>query len=329
MNADEQVNPFWSRGVQESGVVEGLRPTTLPQVPGTPGSLPPVPADEWDLGGKETPRPVQRLLGAMGSGGGMVRSQARMPTQMAFETPSSLDPQTPRPQGTQVFRMNEEAANFNLFDLDGDPAHQSSGAGISQVDLLGPLGGEGHRGKGQGGHDQGGRHGDVLRSQGPLQQDQGERGGNGAEQRHRSLDLLGDVLRGSHGDDASLQRGRGQRINRKGPESLQRVGSRQGTDQDLRGPSADHQRRDRSRPRGEDHLRRQGQDHLLGKENYAEPKKAQSKDREGPTLEQDLSSLLVQQLMHENGELRKRLDAMSQFPTSSCAARSTSSTTSR
>ena len=69
MNADEQVNPFWSRGVQEAGVVEGLRPTTLPQVPGTPGSLPPVPADEWDLGGKETPRPVRRLLGAMGSGG--------------------------------------------------------------------------------------------------------------------------------------------------------------------------------------------------------------------------------------------------------------------
>jgi len=50
--------------------------------------------------------------------------------------------------------------------LDGDPAHQSSCAGIPQVDLLGPLGGEEHRGKGQGGNDQGGRHGDVLRSQG-------------------------------------------------------------------------------------------------------------------------------------------------------------------
>ena len=34
----------------------------------TPGSLPPVPADEWNDGGEETPQPVQGLLGAMGSG---------------------------------------------------------------------------------------------------------------------------------------------------------------------------------------------------------------------------------------------------------------------
>ena len=46
--------------------------------------------------------------------------------------------------------MNEEATNFNLFDLDGDLAHQSSCAGIPQVDLLGPLASKGHRGKGQG-----------------------------------------------------------------------------------------------------------------------------------------------------------------------------------
>ena len=100
--------------------------------------------------------------------------------------------------------MNEEATNFNLFDLDGDLAHQSSCAGIPQVDLLDPLASKGHRGKGQGGNDQRERHGDVLRSQGPLRQGHGERGGNAAGQRQRSLDLLGDVLRGSHGDDATL-----------------------------------------------------------------------------------------------------------------------------
>jgi len=44
--------------------------------------------------------------------------------------------------------MNEEATNFNLFDLDGDLAHQSSCARIPQVDLLGPLGGEGETIKG-------------------------------------------------------------------------------------------------------------------------------------------------------------------------------------
>ena len=87
----------------------------------------------------------------MGSGGGMVRSQGRMPTQVAFETPSSWNPQTPGPQGTQVFRMHEETTDFNLFGFDEDLAHQTSCAGIPQVDLLGPLGGEGHRGKGQGG----------------------------------------------------------------------------------------------------------------------------------------------------------------------------------
>ena len=84
------MNPFWSQGAQEAAVVEGRRPTTLPQVPGTPGSLPREPAYEWDGGGKETPQPVQGLLGAMGSGGGIVRSQGPMPSsQMAFQTPST------------------------------------------------------------------------------------------------------------------------------------------------------------------------------------------------------------------------------------------------
>ena len=82
---------------------------------------------------------------------GLLRSQGRMPT-VAFETPSSWEPHTPGPQGTQVFRMDEEASNFNLFDFDEDLAQQSSCAGIPHVDLLGPLGGEGHRGKGQGGN---------------------------------------------------------------------------------------------------------------------------------------------------------------------------------
>ena len=265
-----------------------------------------------EISGEETPRSVQGFLAAMSSAGGMVRSQGRMPTQMAFETPSSWNPQTPRLQGAQMLRMDEEELNFNLFDADGDLAQQSSCAGIPQVDLLGPLGGEGHRGKGQGGNDQKARHGDVLRSQGPLRQDHGEREGNAAGHRERSLDLLGDVLRGSHGDDATLQRGRGQRINQRSLQNLQRGGNRQGNDRDDCGLSADHQRKDRSRSRGEDRFQGQGQDHQLGKENHAETKKVQPKDREGQTLEQELSSLLVQELMHENEELRKRLDAMSQ-----------------
>ena len=72
------MNPFWSQGVQQAAVVEGRRPTTLPEVPRTPGSLPPAPADKWD-DGEETPQPVQGLLGAMGSGGGIVRSQGLLP----------------------------------------------------------------------------------------------------------------------------------------------------------------------------------------------------------------------------------------------------------
>ena len=167
------------------------------------------------------------------------------------------------------------------------------------------LGGEGHRGKGQGGNDQRERQGDALRSQGPLWQDQGGREGNPAGQRQRSLDLLGGVLRGSHGDVSGLQRGRG-----KSPEMPQRGGSRQGNDRGSRGLSVDRQRKDRSRPRGEDRLQHQGQDHLQEKTD-AELKKIQPKDQKGPTLEQDLSSLLVQQVMQENEELRKRLDAMS------------------
>ena len=168
------------------------------------------------------------------------------------------------------------------------------------------LGGEGHRGKGQGGNDQRERQGDALRSQGPLRQDQGGREGNPAGQRQRSLDLLGGVLRGSHGDVSALQRGRG-----KSPEMPQHGGSRQGNDRGSRGLSVDRQRKDRSRPRGEDRLQHRGQDHLQEKETDAEPKKIQPKDQKGPTLEQDLSSLLVQQVMQENEELRKRLDAMS------------------
>ena len=78
-------------------MVDRLRPANLPPVRVTPESLPPVPADEWD--GDETPRPVQGLPRAMGSGGGLLRSQGQMPTQVAFETPSSWDPQTPGPWG--------------------------------------------------------------------------------------------------------------------------------------------------------------------------------------------------------------------------------------
>ena len=99
MNGDEQVIPFWSRRVQDAAVVDGLRQATLPQIPGTPWSLPPVPANEWDPG-DETPRPVQGLLGAMGSGGGMVRSQGAMPTQIAFAEIHKLqDHNAPRCSG--------------------------------------------------------------------------------------------------------------------------------------------------------------------------------------------------------------------------------------
>ena len=87
MNGDEQVNPFWSQGVQDAVRVDRLRPAALPPSRATPESLPPVPADEWD--GDETPRPVQGLFRAMGSGGGRVRSQGQMPTNVAFETPNS------------------------------------------------------------------------------------------------------------------------------------------------------------------------------------------------------------------------------------------------
>ena len=158
----------------------------------------------------------------MGSGGGIVRSQGPMPSsQMAFQTPGSWNPQAPGQGGSQVFRLNEEVNNFNLFDMGGeDLSHQAACAGIPQGDLLGPLGGEihrvkgfggdllgplggeGHRGKGQGGDDQRERHGDEMRSQpqGPLRQDLGRAGSVSHEQRHRSVDLLGDVFRGPHGD---------------------------------------------------------------------------------------------------------------------------------
>ena len=81
-NVDGLVNPLWSQGVQDAAMVDGRRPTTLSQVPGTPGSLPPVPAGEWDNGGDETPQPVQGLLGAMCSRGGIVRSQGPMPSSL-------------------------------------------------------------------------------------------------------------------------------------------------------------------------------------------------------------------------------------------------------
>ena len=100
--------------------------------------------------------------------------------------------------------MEEEASNFNLFEFDEDLAHQSSCARIPEVDLLGPLGGDGHRGKGQGGNDQGERQGDGLPSQGPLWQDREGREREPPGQRQRSLDLLGDVLRGSHGEMSQL-----------------------------------------------------------------------------------------------------------------------------
>ena len=223
-NVDGLVNPFWSQGVQHAAMVDGSRPTTLPQVPGTPGSLPPV-LMNGTMGGDETPQPVQGLRGAIGSGGGIVRSQGPMPSsQMAFQTPSSWNPQTPGQGGSQAFRLNEEVHNFNLFDMDEDLSRQAACAGIPQGDLLGPLGGEvhrekgfggnllgplgdevhrergfggdllgplggeGHRRKGQGGDDQRGRHGDEMHSQpqGPLRQDLGRAGSADQVQRHRS-----------------------------------------------------------------------------------------------------------------------------------------------
>ena len=93
---------------------------------------------------------------------------------------------------------------------------------------------------------------------------------------------------------SALQRGRGQ-----SPKHPQRGGSRHGNDRGSRGLSGDRHRNDQSRPRGDDRAK----DHLQGKELRAEPKKIQPKDQIGSTLEQDLSSLLVQQLMQENEEL--------------------------
>ena len=73
-------------------MVDGLRPIAADS--GTA-----VPADEWDQG-DETPRPAQGLLGAMGSGGGMVRSQGAMPTQIAFAEIHKLqDHNAPRCSG--------------------------------------------------------------------------------------------------------------------------------------------------------------------------------------------------------------------------------------
>eukprot|EP00435_Cladocopium_sp_Y103_P058759 s975_g20.t1 len=301
-NVDEHVNPFWSQRVQVAARVEGLRPTTLPLIPATPESLPPVPADEWDQG-EQTPRPVQALRGAEGRGDGVVRSQGRMP--MAFETPQSWDSTRTPGQGhgqPEVFRVNGETAIYNLLANSSEYDHQSACAGIPQVDLLGPLGSDdGRRGKGQGGFDQ---PGDGLRSQGVLRLDQAQRGGNGAEQRHPSLDLLGDVHRGSHGDVPI--RGRGQHANGSGPEHLQRGVSRQRDGREQHGQPEDRPRKDHSRPRGQE--QQPGRDQLPG-ESHGERKKIPEKDQ-GPTLEQDLSSLLVQQLIQENEDLQKKILAM-------------------
>ena len=61
--------------------------------------------------------------------------------------------------------------------------------------------------------------------QGPLRQDLGRAGSADQEQRHRFVDLLGDVFRGPHGDvqqgvRATPHRGRGQQTNRSGPETF-------------------------------------------------------------------------------------------------------------
>ena len=173
------------------------------------------------------------------------------------------------------------------------------------------LGGEGHRGKGQGGNDQRERQGDALRSQGPLRQDQGGREGDPAGQWQHSLDLLGDVLM-----FFEVHMGMSQLCNVGEVKALKCCHSVEEVVKetiealvDFR--HTDRQRKDRSRPTGEDRLQHQGLDHLQGKETDAEPKKIQPNDQKGPKLEQDLSSLLVQPLMQENEELRKRLDAMS------------------
>ena len=55
---------------------------------------------------------------------------------------------------------------------------------------------------------------------------------------------------------------RGQQANRSCPENLQRGGSRQKQDRELRGLSADRQRQDRSRPVSEDRRRSQGRSRL-------------------------------------------------------------------
>ena len=136
---------------------------------------------------------------------------------------------------------------------------------------------------------------------------------------------------------ATPHRGRGQQANRSGPENFQRGGRHQKQDCDLRGLPADRQRQDRSRPAGEDRHPSQGRSRPAGEgqsqsripghsknenpvdllgysknENPAETKKIQSKDRNGPSLEQDLSSLLVQQLIQENEELKKQMQLLSQ-----------------
>ena len=155
------------------------------------------------------------------------------------------------------------------------------------------------------GNDQGERQGDALRSQGPLRQDQGGREGNPAGQWQHSLDLLGDVLM-----FFEVHMGMSQLCNVGEVKALKCCHSVEEVVKetiealvDFR--YTDRQRKDRSRPTGEDRLQHQGLDHLQGKETDAEPKKIQPNDQKGPKLEQDLSSLLVQPLMQENEELRK------------------------
>ena len=140
MNGDEQVNPFWSQGVQDAVRVDRLRPAALLPSRATPESLPPVPADEWD--GDETPRPVQGLFRAMGSGGGRVRSQGQMPTKwhLKHQTAGILNLQDHRAPRCSGCRKKLQPS-ISLTS-------RRTWRGIPQVDLLDPLGGEGHRGKG-------------------------------------------------------------------------------------------------------------------------------------------------------------------------------------
>ena len=60
-HSEPRPNPFWSERTMAEFELESRRPLDLPKSSFTPNSgLPPVPQDEWDIGGS-TPRPVQDL----------------------------------------------------------------------------------------------------------------------------------------------------------------------------------------------------------------------------------------------------------------------------